>query len=88
MSINLGSPAIDAIGQIRNSESWPIIMTAMEECARNKLHAALESSVSDRVDATAYARAVHDVFVALAAASQRVNPRAIGKLTAKQLADA
>jgi len=88
MSINLGSPAIDAIGQIRSSEFWPIIMSALEEVTRAKLHAALESSSHDRVDATGYARALHDVFIALSAAGQRVNPRAVGKLAAKQLADA
>jgi hypothetical protein len=88
MSINLGSPAIDAIGNLRGSDIWPLIMTAIEECARAKLHAALESSIADRVDATAYARGIHDVFVALSAASQRVNPRVVSKLAAKTLVDA
>lgn len=88
MSINLGTAAIEALGHLRTLESWPVVMGAIEEVTTSKLHAALNSSSAERVDATAYARALHDVFIALSAASQRVNARAVAKLGAKQMADA
>ena len=90
MSINLGTPAIEALGQLRTLEGWSVVMAAIEDITARRLHASLESAVGDRVDATAYARALHDVFVAFSAATQRVNPRAVANLSAKksQMADA
>ncbi len=82
MSINLGTQALDAIRAMRGTTHWETFCAALEELARGKLHAALESPVENRVDATGYARGIHDIHHAVAAANLLVNPRAVGKLGA------
>lgn len=83
MSINLGNAGYEAIRALRGSENWAVFCLAVETAARDKLHAALESSVENRVDATAYARAFHDIHVALVSTTKEVNARAVNRLSAK-----
>ncbi len=86
MSINLGNAGYEAIRALRGSESWAAFCQALETTARDKLHYALECSVEIRVDATAYARAFHDIHVAIVATTKEVNARAVNKLSAKTMA--
>lgn len=88
MSINLGTAAIEAIKELRTTSSWGVFLAAFEDVVRSKLHAALDSPVENRVDATGYARGLSDLHSGLSAATQMVNPRQVSKLSAKQLAEA
>jgi hypothetical protein len=80
MSINLGAAGISAIRFLRMSEHWPEFAQAFADVASAKAYAALESPPEARVDATAYARALVDIHVAITAAVQDINARAVPKL--------
>lgn len=83
MSLNFTTPAVEAIRSLRTSEHWPALMTGLADVARDRLHAAVNAPAEQCLQATAYARAVHDLYSVLAAVSQNVNQRQVPKLGAK-----
>ncbi len=82
MSLNLGTPACQAIQNLRNSDQWPALMGGLAEIATARMHVALQSAPDMRVDNTAYARALHDIYVAFEAASRGVNAKQVKGLSA------
>jgi hypothetical protein len=85
MSLNLGTPAIQAIATIRHTEPWREFMTGFQEVVRQKLHQAIESPAEERIEATAYVRALHDIYIAFEGATKNVNPRQVPKLGTKAM---
>jgi hypothetical protein len=66
MSVNLGSAAYEAVTNLKNSSDWRQFVNALDEQVQNFMHKALEVPVSDRPDATGYARALRDLLAHIA----------------------
>lgn len=65
MSINIGQAATDAVLALRGNEHFMTVLTNLHRVASAKLNEALFSTPDQRVDATAYARGISDVWIAL-----------------------
>jgi hypothetical protein len=70
MSLNLGTPACEAMRELRSNPHWLAIRTTMLEQSRAKMNIALESPPGGaRDDAVGYARALRDLVVSFEAAT-------------------
>lgn len=65
MSINIGQAATDAVLALRGNEHFMTVLNHLHRVASEKLHESLLSGTETRVDATAYARGISDVWRAL-----------------------
>ena len=80
MSVNIGSPAIAAVQELRGSPRWQDFISGLREVAQQRADAALAAPTGGaRDDACGYARALRDIYVALQAAAQNVNPNQVKK---------
>lgn len=87
MSLNIGPDAINAIRELRNNEHFQTLMVELGRMVRQKCDVVLESPPEFRVDSTAYARGLRDVWVAVQGAALNVSPRAMS-LPASELVGA
>lgn len=76
MSINLQRAHI-AAGKLREHPDFVEFCDGLGEVAANHIHSALQSVPELRVDSTAHARGIMDVWRAVEAARTALNPRQI-----------
>ena len=67
MSINLGHEGLQAARALRMDPQFAVLRAAIGEFAWKKIEAALDAPPELRVEATAYARALRDLYVAIEA---------------------
>ena len=79
MSINIGNEGINACNALRSNESWDALRDQLGKIAMERMHSCLACPISDRIDLTAYARALYDVWVAFESATLEISQRAIEK---------
>lgn len=72
MSLNLGNEVMSAAQALRGDTNFAALRAAMVSVVHDKINGALESAPEHRVEATAYARALRDMWLALEAATQSV----------------
>lgn len=77
MSLNLGTPTVQAAAALRPDPHFEQVRAGLAEVVQARVNAALDAPVEQRVEATAYARAIRDVWVALEAATLGVRPAAV-----------
>jgi hypothetical protein len=78
MSLNLGTPAIEAMRRLGMNSDWKHIREAVLEQARTKMNIALESQHGNPADACGYARALRDISVAFESATMGVRVKKPG----------
>jgi hypothetical protein len=69
MSINIGTPAVEACRRLAGSEDFAAVREGLYEELRRRMNTALECAPELRIDATSYARALRDVYVAFDSAT-------------------
>jgi hypothetical protein len=84
MSVNLGNEALQGIGALRGDGNFTAFRNGLEEFAAARIHAALETAPDMRVEATAYARAIRDISIAIEAACNGVHPNRAPKTPLRQ----
>lgn len=67
MSINLGHEGLQAARALRMDPQFAVLRAAIGEFAWKKIEAALDAPPELRVETTAYARALRDLYVAIEA---------------------
>ena len=72
MSINLGNETMAAARALRFNEPFAALRLGLGQFAHKKMSTALDSAVDLRIEATAYARALRDVWVALESATLEI----------------
>lgn len=77
MSLNLGNEGLKAAAELRASPHFAALLGALEARAYEMMTRALESDSAGRVDATAYARALRDLWIALESGATGVPQRAV-----------
>lgn len=77
--MNLGSVATDAALRLKNNPDWIAFKAGLEATAGALMNASLASPPEARLDATAYARAVRDVWIAVEAATTATGQRGVAK---------
>ena len=77
MSLNIGTLACEAAKSLRQSSDWTTLRSELGRIMQDKLYAAVEAPPEARLDATAYARALRDLWTALEAATLELNPRQV-----------
>lgn len=68
MSLNLGS-GVQAASELRNNEHWQEFVRSVKAVAEQNMNTAIGVSVEQRADATAYARALRDFYIAIESAT-------------------
>lgn len=84
MQLNIGTAGTDACRSLANSSDWKSLREALLERVQHYANAALECAPEYRVDNTAYARALRDIWTAFESATtgvpiQRVDRPVTGK---------
>lgn len=79
MSINLGTPACEAMRELSRNPNWLAVREAVLEQLRVKMNVALEAPPGARDDAIGYARAMRDIVVAFEAASTNTSMQRVEK---------
>lgn len=79
MSLNIGTPAVKAAETLRGNPDWAAIRASLGELTRSRMNAALEAPPEQRVDATGYARALRDLYVAFESATTGVQIQRVAK---------
>lgn len=77
MSLNLGNDVSEAALALRADPHFAALRAGMAKVVNDKISQALDSPVEQRVEATAYARALRDVWVALEAGAQNVRANTV-----------
>lgn len=77
MSINLGNEGLAAARALRMDANFAALRAAIGEFAWARMNASLEVPQELRVEATAYARAVRDLYVAIEAGTIDQPQRAV-----------
>lgn len=72
MSLSIGQAATDAARVLSTDAGFTHILDWLHESASAKAVSALGAPVEHRIDATSYARALSDVYLALASAAAGV----------------
>jgi hypothetical protein len=87
MSINIGTKAHTAASRLAGNEDFVDLVAGLGEVAQTFMLGALKSTSELRVDSTAYARGMLDIWEALESARTGTNQRMIKppKLDASQL---
>jgi hypothetical protein len=65
MGINLGTPALEAITELRGNRHFEVLVTAIGQQTQLRMLGALNSPPELRADATGYARGVYELWAAL-----------------------
>ncbi len=68
MSINIGSEAVNAVIELRGSRDFERLIVALGVLTQTRMIGAMNSPVDHRMDATAYARGMFDLWEAMEAA--------------------
>jgi hypothetical protein len=84
VSINIGTEAVSAVVELRGSRDFERLTTALGVLTQTRMLGALNSPVDHRMDATAYARGMYDLWEALEAARlgvqiSQVKPQPLGR---------
>jgi hypothetical protein len=66
MSVNLGTEAVQAIYELRSEPQFARFVDAFGDYAQTQMMRSM--GAENRVDATAYARAIYEIWVAIASA--------------------
>jgi hypothetical protein len=77
--INIGNDGVTACKNLKGNEFWDTLRAQIYRVAVERTDAALSSDPAARVDLTAYARAIRDLWVAVESATLEVNYRQIEK---------
>jgi hypothetical protein len=77
MGLNIGTPAAEACRGLRGSKEFALVLAELRRMWSDRLIAAASSPVEQRIEATAYARALLDLWVGYEAATSGKNPRAV-----------
>lgn len=77
MSLNLGNATMAACAALRTDASFAALRAGLADVAHQKIHAALDVPPEQRVEATSYARALRDVWLAIEAATLTVPQRQV-----------
>jgi hypothetical protein len=77
--MNLGNPVTEPARRLKDNKDWEELRAGLSDYASSAMNSALSAPPEMRVDATAYARAVRDVWVSLEAATAGVNPNQVKK---------
>lgn len=68
MSINIGTEAVNAVVELRNSNDFGRLVSALGTVTQTRMLGSMSAPIEHRVDATAYARGMYDLWEALHAA--------------------
>lgn len=68
MSVNLGTQAVTATQELRNNKDFERLLEALGDLAQKRMIGAMNSPPEMRLDATAYARGMFDVWEGLQSA--------------------
>lgn len=79
MTLNIGTPAVEAVKELRNSAAFQTVLEGLEEQTRVAMNRALESTPEFRMDLVGYARGVRDVWIALKSAATGIAPNQVKK---------
>ena len=77
MSINIGAEMMAAVVELRGNRDFERMLDALADYAQREVYAAIAGPVDKRVDQTAHARALHDIWEGLTAAYAGLNPAQI-----------
>lgn len=77
MSLNLGDAATRAARTLCFNEGFTALRAGLGDLAQTKVNEAISSHPESRLEATAYARALRDVWVALEAAALGVRQQQV-----------
>ncbi len=72
MSINIQTAAVNAVVELRGSRDFERLVEALGTLAQARVIGAVNAPIELRVDATAYARGMYDLWEALESARQGV----------------
>jgi hypothetical protein len=85
LSINIGTEAVTAVQELRNNRDFDRLISALGQLTQTRVLGAIATpQIEHRVDATAYARGMYDLWEALHAAYfgiqlSQVKPQPLGK---------
>lgn len=79
MSIALNAKATEALKRLRTSDDFRDLFDNLGEIVRDKMNSALGAPVEHRVDQTAYARGLRDLWIAIEAATTNQQQRLVLK---------
>jgi hypothetical protein len=93
LSINIGTEAVTAVQELRNNRDFERLVSALGVLTQTRVLSSAMSQVDNRVDATAYARGMYDLWEALHAAYtglqlSQVKPAAMTADTVKRVKEA
>jgi len=93
MSINIGTDAVKAVIEMRDSSDFGRLVAALGTVTQTRVLGAMSAPIEHRVDATAYARGMYDLWEALHAAFtgvqlSQVRPEPLGRQRVKEPANA
>jgi hypothetical protein len=74
MGVNIGTAAVNAVVELRGNRHFDELVGALGVIAQTRLLAAVGSDVAVRVDATAYAKGMYDLWAAMHAALTDTHP--------------
>jgi hypothetical protein len=74
MSVNIGTPAVQAIKELQGNRHAEDMIAALGVFAQTAMLSALRSPPDQRVDQTSYARGMYDLWTAMHAAYCNLNP--------------
>jgi hypothetical protein len=80
MSINLGTEAIQALERLRSNKDFQELRLALLDQTHARMHTAIECDQNQRIEQTAYARAMRDIAVAFEGASTGTKPTQVDKV--------
>lgn len=64
-SINLGTAGVQALTELRGNRQVEDLMIAITQLVQKRLIGAVNAPVENRIDETAYARGLHDLWAAM-----------------------
>lgn len=79
MGLNLGTACLAAARALRTDPNWAIIREQLGVAALDRMNAGLDSAPELRVEATAYARALRDLWLAFEAGTLEIHQRQVEK---------
>lgn len=77
MSLNLGTPAVEAAKHLHGNEHFQAVRDGLREQLRARMNLAIDSAPDHCVANTAYVRALRDVWVAIESAATGVQQKQV-----------
>jgi hypothetical protein len=77
--VNIGNEGVMACRGLKGNEQWDMLRAQLYKLAADRTDVALNSDPSARVDLTAYARALRDLWVALESATLELRHQSVDK---------